>query len=47
MLENNLRLGAFVKYQDIYQDKSGQWVAWYYEDFNLEGILSKKIKGSK
>lgn len=41
MLENNLRLKAFIQYQDIRELKDGSWICWYYEkSIDFENVMS-------
>lgn len=43
---NNLKLGGFVRYFDIQQDKSGKWYAWYHNDLKTEiQDLEKELAG--
>ena len=38
MLQNNLRLKAFIKYETPYRDSDGYLYAWYYEPTSLEQL---------
>ena len=35
MLELNLKMNAFVRYQDIQELKDGSWICWYYAKDDL------------
>ena len=35
MLEQNLKSGKQISYQDIALAQDGYWYAWFYEEFNL------------
>lgn len=42
MLENNIRLKAFINYFSIQQTDKGDWIAWYYEESDEWKILNIK-----
>jgi len=44
MLENNIKSGLQITYQDINLASDGYWYAWFYEEFNLyTQIKNKKV----
>ena len=44
MLENNLRLGSLIKYQDINQLLDGSFICWYYEKSTDFNSLMKRVR---
>lgn len=46
MLLNNIRRGAFIRYQDI-QFVNGRWVCWFYtSDVLAEDLLAAQTNSS-
>jgi hypothetical protein len=42
MLLTNVRLKAFIQYFDIQQTSDGKWVAWFFEDVEIQDPLLKE-----
>jgi hypothetical protein len=41
MLEKNISLQKQVSYFDIQQTKDGQWIAWYYDHFDMFQLIKQ------
>jgi hypothetical protein len=47
MLENNLRLHSFVRYQDMQELKDGSWICWFYENAPEFKSIAKMLSAKR
>lgn len=44
MFKTNLKAGIVFKYFDIAEMKNGDWIAWYFHDIDINGLIKDELK---